>query len=365
MLIRTPDYYEQFKCIADKCTDTCCAGWQVDVDDRSFAYYKTITGPFGDRLKSVMVDAKKGAEGQFRIREDGRCPFLNDCNLCDLYTELGEDALCVTCEQYPRYTTEYGNVREIGIALSCITAAEIILSHEGTAQFSEREDSDATFSLNSIDGMLYLALTKARERAYEIVTDGKSDIRSRMINLLCFSEGVQRYINDPDRIKEYVKEYVPGEIAGRFTENSKAYLNIWKHYLKQVIIKKEWVDLYRDCEKMYSANDYADAIGITGEYAKEYENILVYFVYRYFLKACMDRDVLTKAKTAVVGTLMIIHCHMALWKKNGGELSFAERVDAAHLYSRELEHSEENFARMAGLYRRKKIFSVKNLIKLI
>ena len=65
MLIRTPDYYEQFKCIADKCTDTCCAGWQVDVDDRSFAYYKTITGPFGDRLKSVMVDAKKARKGSF------------------------------------------------------------------------------------------------------------------------------------------------------------------------------------------------------------------------------------------------------------------------------------------------------------
>lgn len=33
MKIRVPDYYDEFECIADKCTDTCCAGWQVDVDD--------------------------------------------------------------------------------------------------------------------------------------------------------------------------------------------------------------------------------------------------------------------------------------------------------------------------------------------
>ena len=72
MLIRTPDYYSEFKCIAGNCTDTCCAGWQVDVDDRSYAYYKTVTGEFGERLHSVMVDGKKGAEGQFRIRPDGR-----------------------------------------------------------------------------------------------------------------------------------------------------------------------------------------------------------------------------------------------------------------------------------------------------
>ena len=56
MLIRTPDYYDKFKCIAGECKDTCCAGWQVDVDDASYEYYKTITGDFGDRLHSVMVD---------------------------------------------------------------------------------------------------------------------------------------------------------------------------------------------------------------------------------------------------------------------------------------------------------------------
>lgn len=64
----------------------------MDVDDASYEYYKTINGDFGDRLHSVMVDGVKGAEGQFCIREDGRCPFLNDNNLCDLYTALGEDA---------------------------------------------------------------------------------------------------------------------------------------------------------------------------------------------------------------------------------------------------------------------------------
>ena len=40
MKITVPDYYKEFKCIAGACEDTCCAGWQVDVDEDSFAYYK-------------------------------------------------------------------------------------------------------------------------------------------------------------------------------------------------------------------------------------------------------------------------------------------------------------------------------------
>ena len=49
MKIRTPEYYKDFKCIAGACTDTCCAGWDVDVDEKSYDYYKTVAGSFGQR----------------------------------------------------------------------------------------------------------------------------------------------------------------------------------------------------------------------------------------------------------------------------------------------------------------------------
>ena len=30
-----PSYYKKFRCVADKCPDTCCAGWEVVVDPPS------------------------------------------------------------------------------------------------------------------------------------------------------------------------------------------------------------------------------------------------------------------------------------------------------------------------------------------
>ena len=101
MKIVTPDYYKDFRCIAGDCTDTCCAGWDVDVDEASYKYYKKVKGSFGKRLKSVMVPSEGG--GCTFTLNNGRCPFLNEENLCDLYIALGEDKLCIGRTDFPHY----------------------------------------------------------------------------------------------------------------------------------------------------------------------------------------------------------------------------------------------------------------------
>ena len=75
MKIVTPDYYKNFKCIAGECTDTCCAGWDVDVDKESYKQYRRVIGSFGNKLRSVMVPSEDGG-CTFTLKE-GRCPFLN------------------------------------------------------------------------------------------------------------------------------------------------------------------------------------------------------------------------------------------------------------------------------------------------
>ena len=35
MIYSYPDYYKKFRCIADKCPDTCCSDWQIVIDDES------------------------------------------------------------------------------------------------------------------------------------------------------------------------------------------------------------------------------------------------------------------------------------------------------------------------------------------
>ena len=102
-----PDYFEDFKCIAGECPDTCCAGWQIMIDDKALDYYGAVTGSFGKRLRD-SIDWQEGAFYQC----EKRCAFLNEKDLCDIYTELGEGALCQTCKNYPRHVEEFEGLRE-------------------------------------------------------------------------------------------------------------------------------------------------------------------------------------------------------------------------------------------------------------
>ena len=119
-----PHFYDQFTCTAGDCPDTCCAGWQIVIDEDSLERYGKEQGEFGKRLRNSI-----DWEEECFYQKNRRCAFLNDENLCDLYKALGPDALCDTCRLYPRHTEEYEGLRELSLSLSCPEAARIILSY--------------------------------------------------------------------------------------------------------------------------------------------------------------------------------------------------------------------------------------------
>ena len=102
-----PHFYDKFVCTAGDCPDTCCAGWQIMIDDASLEKYKNVQGEFGKRLHGSV-----NWEEECFCQNERRCAFLNDENLCDLYKALGPDALCDTCRLYPRHTEEWKNLGE-------------------------------------------------------------------------------------------------------------------------------------------------------------------------------------------------------------------------------------------------------------
>ena len=51
MQYTAPHYYKKFHCIAGACPDTCCAGWQIQIDPASLKKYRKAKGTLGNRLK--------------------------------------------------------------------------------------------------------------------------------------------------------------------------------------------------------------------------------------------------------------------------------------------------------------------------
>ena len=120
MITLRPDYYDSFKCIADKCRHTCCAGWEIDIDEDSMALYR--------ERPDIMRHIK---DSSFILQgKDERCPFLQDNGLCKLILEYGEDILCDVCTEHPRFYNYQDDIEYIGLGLCCEAALDLIVDRE-------------------------------------------------------------------------------------------------------------------------------------------------------------------------------------------------------------------------------------------
>lgn len=393
MKITTPFYYKDFKCIAGACTDTCCAGWDVDVDEASYKYYKSVKGSFGKRLKSVMVKSEEG--GCTFTLNNWRCPFLNDENLCDLYIALGEENLCDTCAEFPRFINEYGNTREIGIAPSCITAGEIIFNYKDKLVFETTENDEFPKTYNDIDPLTYIQLTSARKMAYSIVQNRAYTINDRCVLLLEFAKKIQKHLdNERDElIANVVNAFKDMDYQQSVLDNAKkkysgfddtAYRYIYKYFDKfkgMEVINPDWFkvlevnnEFMQDCDKNGMSDFFNKMYNEFDTYYEdrqfEYEQLLVYYVYRYFLDAVYDYNLVLKIKNGIVGYLILKQADVAKWYINGkqcGErkLSKAEQIDMAHLYSRQFEHSYSNFEVYTENFCKMRKYAYSNLLKIL
>ena len=124
MKVRRPSYMKDFKCIGSACTDTCCAGWEIAIDDTTYEAYKKVKGDFGERLRQQIGEEQ--GEAYFKLQKGRRCSFLNQDNLCDIFIEIGEDMLCDICREHPRYYEWFGDYTEMGVGLCCEAAEQLI-----------------------------------------------------------------------------------------------------------------------------------------------------------------------------------------------------------------------------------------------
>lgn len=380
MKIRVPEYFKDFKCIASKCEDTCCAGWGIVIDDVTYDRYKNVQGKFGERLRSEIVH--EAGENIF-VLKGNNCPFLNKEKTCDIYINIGEENLCYTCQQYPRYTEEFGSLREIGISLSCPEAARIMLNNDKKVTFELSENEEVVSSYNDINAQLFIELLQSRNIVMDMLQDRDIDLRKRVALALLFVDEIQEKI-DESEIKEiksvrekYSDKFFLEELLEKLEEykdnegikydNIQEYFNVFRD-LKHItpndplglndVVRYFWQsdedeELYILKHKQF-VEYYEDKI-------YKFENILVYFVFRYFMKAVFDYDALAKIKTAIISYMMIRELAVVRYIENN-EFTDEDMVDIAHTYSKDIEHLEENIEALAELFETNEVFDIEEMV---
>lgn len=123
-----PQYAQAFRCIGSACTDTCCIGWQVRIDQKTYDKYRLLPelSPVLDRRISRLENGKESSYAQVNL-ESGRCPFLSAEGMCDIQKAHGAEYLSETCSQFPRALRVDDGVSKQTLLVSCPEAARRVL----------------------------------------------------------------------------------------------------------------------------------------------------------------------------------------------------------------------------------------------
>ena len=269
MILRYPSYYKRFSCIAERCEDTCCAGWEIDIDDDSYDYYMSIEGEFGERLRRNIREYPSDGEDVYEahgfiLKEDKRCPFLDNKGLCDLYKELGEDALCDVCTDTPRNFLEYGGTREISISAACAEAGRLIYGEEEKITFVEEEVSEEFgWEESKEEKCLAHQIRMARDWAVHILQNRELSIEKRISAFLSFAEEVQACLNEnePEKIEKISWEkYLQYPVCKEEEYYSKNALESQRYemFLRRMVtftrldsVNEEWEGMLQQMQKVF------------------------------------------------------------------------------------------------------------------
>lgn len=330
MILRMPAYCGEFRCIADQCRDSCCIGWEIDIDSDTAAFYDTVEGPFGERLNAnITADSPRS----FILDGQERCPFLNDRNLCDIILQLGEAHLCQICDEHPRYYEWFEGVKEGGIGLCCEEAARLILTQKRPLTFREREIPEE--SADIYDPELFACLCGARERILAHLEDGTIPLGMRIRHVLFYAEDLQ---SRTDQGMYAVPDIAPE--AGAAQPDLPAIFALLQGMEPMAA---GWQPRLAVCAGMYdrvkaAAGDFAAAHPEVSQYL---QNMAVYFVWRYFLKGVFDEEFLSRIKFMAVSTAVIGYLFVCRWLEQG-TLSPEDCAEIAKDYSKEMEYCQEN-----------------------
>lgn len=320
MILEFPEYYNKFQCIADRCPDTCCRDWELDLDDETYYRYQVVPGAFGEKIRGLIRE--DGEYRYFPLREDGFCPFYDRDGLCSIIKKLGYDALCQACDEYPRYFGCCGDYEQRDLSLSCPEAGRLLFESDAPVRYfrirmpDEEEDPNEGVDTALRDRVLYerdRVLSSLREE------DGLS-CRDKLKKAGIFFPCTPEETAELCRKQEEMNAKWDGELA-RIEKAAGEAKTLYPAFAAAVPMADAW-----------------------------FAKLASYFVFRYWIDAyfasadsgkplSFDPEIRFACRSL---QQILLQCLAVFSEK--GSFSREDMIFVCHIFSRQVEHSDVNVA---------------------
>ena len=299
-------YYDQFHCIADRCPDSCCQEWDVQVDDASARRYLSLPGELGGQLRRKL---KQDEDGEYYLEiTDRRCPMWRADGLCEIQAQLGEAGLCKVCHEFPRLRHDYGDFVELGLELSCPEAARLILTTPPQPPVIQElpGGEEPEYDREAMDILL-----RTRAQALDILAT--APLPDALTLLLLFAYRAQEELDGGEAA--HCDSEAELSFARQAAQPGSAHA-LREFYLGLEILTPRW---RTRLETPQPRQDWPEELRAMARYGIE----------RFWLQAVSDYDLLCRVKMVIAACLLV--------RNLGGE-----SIDTAQLYSKEIENSADN-----------------------
>lgn len=306
MLIYKSAYYDAFRCIASACPDSCCKEWEVLVDEDTAALYRSLPGPLGDDLRSVLREEDGDT---YMTIQDGRCPMWRQDGLCRIQAQLGETALCQTCRDFPRLRHDYGTFQQWGLELSCPEAARLILRGsllpEQVMELPGGEPGD--YEMEAMQTLL-----STRQELYRLLQDVSRPMGELLALVLLYGCQAQSQLDGGEGSAFDAEAALASARAMAKPGSIEEILDLFSSL--EILTDRWRAYLHQPVERPWDRRTPA---------------LIRYLVDRYWLQAVSDYDLYSRVKFLVVACLLIHHLP-------------GDFVRGAQLFSKEVENNWEN-----------------------
>jgi len=342
MKYRYFDKYDSFVCTADKCPDTCCSGWLIEIDQDSLDRYSDADG----EKKELYREKINFSDKVFRQCPNGDCAFLREDHLCTMQRSYGEEELCLTCDMYPRHIEEFPNVREHSLSLSCPEVSKNFLLDNSKLTWYEEEDNENEDDYDDFNRPLYDKLLIWRDKIIRTLQDRSISFDERAVKAMDYVRSCQESIDGAEAVYDEM--------------NSQSFFDA---FYELETLRRDFVDWVSNANdvlraKPYDKASYDDIEEAVISRIREYENsvpdldiklerIAVYFIYTYFCGSVYDDYIYAMANEAIYSAYFI----KLLFTANSllPENEKLEESVILYKFSRELENSVDNLIMMEDI----------------
>jgi len=213
-----PQYVSRFSCIGSSCEDSCCAGWRVTIDKKTYNAYRQSNHPelkpvFETKVKRTRGEGSDASYARIQLHEEtSDCPLMQD-RLCSVQKNLNETYLSNTCFSYPRNTRRFAGSVEQSLTLSCPEAARQALLSADAFDFVENKITvrDATAGqIRPVHGLSIETMNEVRIFCFQLMRADGLALWEKMAALGVFCESLTKAIETHQQhtIGKLIEEFV-------------------------------------------------------------------------------------------------------------------------------------------------------------